>query len=207
VFFGGSFDPPHTGHLLIASELCDALRCQTVLFVPAGQNPFKEAGPEASGTDRLEMVRRMISGDTRFRVSSHEVERPGPSRTADSVTALIQAGDLVPTPWLVIGEELLPDLPRWYRVEELLETVRLAVVRRELPGDCAQNRDHRETGALDSGSLEIVPGRQTEVAWVQNPRLAVSSSEIRRRLRDIRTIRYLVPDTVYEYINTHDLYS
>ena len=131
MFFGGSFDPPHTGHLLIASELCEALQCQTVLFVPAARNPFKEAGPDASGADRLEMVRRMIAKDARFRVSADEVERVGPSHTAESVERLVARGDLVATPWLVIGEELLTDLSRWHRVGDLLSAVKLAVVRRE----------------------------------------------------------------------------
>jgi nicotinate-nucleotide adenylyltransferase len=202
VFFGGSFDPPHAGHLLIASELCEALQCETVLFVPAARNPLKESGPEASGSNRLEMVRRMIAGDTRFRVSAYEVERPGPSRTAGSVEALIERDELISLPWLVIGEELLSDLPRWHRVEELLSVVRLAVVRSQIPGECPEKQD-----GGSAGSLEIVPGDQTEVVWVQNPRLAVSSSEIRERLRKSRTIRYLVPDTVYEYIHQHNLYS
>ena len=142
----------------------------------------------------------MIAKDARFRVSADEVERVGPSHTAESVERLVARGNLVATPWLVIGEELLTDLSRWHRIGDLLSAVKLAVVRRKIPDECVEQRDA-------TASVEIEPGRLTNVRWIQNPRLDISSREIRQRLRDSRTIRYLVPDTVYEYIHEHDLYS
>lgn len=191
VFFGGSFDPPHLGHLLIATEACDEIGCSGVLFVPVGRNPFKPEGPVTAGEDRLEMVRRLVSDDPRFSVSPVEVERAGPSRTYDTVLHLIDNGTLVQTPWMLIGEELLPDLPRWYRSEELLSRVRLAVVRRS-----ADDEDRRADGPVEN----------TEIRWISNPRLNLSSSELRDRLKRRRSVRYLIPDNVYDYIDANSLY-
>ena len=185
IFYGGSFDPIHIGHLMVASEVCDSLACRTLLFVPAGQNPLKTVGPLASASDRLAMVSAAIERDHRFSVSSIEIKRDGPSRTFDTVRRLVETGRLIKRPWLIVGDELIKDLPRWYRSEDLLSTVRLAVVSREgIP-------------------IDRLPA---DGKVVGNPRFEVSSKAIRERLREGRSIRYLVPDGVYDYIREHTLY-
>jgi nicotinate-nucleotide adenylyltransferase len=199
VFFGGSFDPPHMGHLIIASEVLEELKLDSLIFVPVAQNPFKDRQTGASGADRLEMLRLMTAGDDRFAISSHEVDRSPPSRSYDTVTTLIDQGLLVKDPWMVLGDELIHDLPRWYRSEELLKAVRLAVVLRDHHGQQTQPSEEEEISA----GIEAMTGRYH---LVKNPHIGISSRNIRQRLQEGRSIRYLVPDAVYEYIRDHSLY-
>ncbi|MFP4152697.1 MAG: nicotinate (nicotinamide) nucleotide adenylyltransferase [Alkalispirochaeta sp.] len=202
IFFGGTFDPIHIGHLMIASEACEILGCRRVLFVPAGQNPLKKDIPGASGSHRLAMVRLAIAGDTRFSASSREIERDGPSRTFDTVRTLIQEGALITRPWIVIGEELLPNLDRWYRIDDLLKQVRLAVVGR--PGE--DRCDDRSTSPLPEAFTSLTTRTGTTPRFIGNPRLRLSATELRERLFQRRIVRYLVPDSVYGYIEEHRLY-
>ncbi len=195
VFFGGTFDPPHLGHLIIASEVVSTLGAERLLFVPAAQNPFKEHGPMASGSDRLKMIQVMTNGDSRLSVHSFEIDRPGPSRTYDTIESLIRDGTLIDDPWMVIGDELLPDVTRWYRGQELLRRVRLAVVRRGAP----------ETSGSGEKRLEVLH-QQGRLAYVNNPFIGISSRDIRTRLREGRSIKYLVTDDVYDYIRQFSLY-
>ena len=227
ILFGGSFDPPHLGHLLIASEASDLLDGAGVLFVPAYRHSMKPTGPVASGDDRLAMLRSAVAADPRFAVSSTELDRNDVSRTYDTVTDLVARGTLTPRPWLVVGEELVPHLSRWYRGSELPTIVRFLIVRRRVAGGARTDADgtggvvRTATGdandletakADDAGSPRIASERSPfgagrgEFRYVENPRFDVSSRDIRARLQDGRTIRYLVPDTVYEYIHRHSLY-
>jgi len=202
ILFGGTFDPIHIGHLLIASEACEVLQARRVLFVPAGQNPLKSDSPRTSGADRLAMVRRAIADDPRFTVSSCEIDREGPSRTFDTLDALIQEGALIGTPWIVIGEELVSDLPRWYRIDDLLRTARLAIVGRPHDERFDDRPDARRSGEVAS----LFAGTETDPVYIGNPRLRLSATELRERLNQRRIVRYLVPESVYAYIEEHRLY-
>ncbi len=192
VFFGGSFDPPHIGHLIIASETLFELNADSLLFVPAAQNPFKAHSTEESGVHRLEMVRQMAAEDKRFSVSSYEVDRSPPSRSYETVMALLGDGTLSGDPWMIVGDDLVDDLPRWYRSDELFQKVGLAVVFR---------------GTTDENVLmNKLRSISSRFRIVRNPYVGISSKAIRRRLQEGRSIRYLVPDAVYEYIENHSLY-
>ena len=180
--FGGSFDPPHLGHLIAAQAAYEALGLDLVLFVPTGNAYHKAPGSQAA--DRLAMTERAIAGDRRFAVSRLEVDRAGPSYTIDTVTALrAQHPDAQFT--LILGSDAFRDLPHWHRSAELQKAVRIAVVTREeaLPPEAvAQPR-----------CVTIAP-------------IGISSSQCRRRVREGLGVNYLVPEAVAGYIEEHSLY-
>lgn len=191
LYFGGSFDPPHLGHLYAAQEALDRGGFRHVLFVPTGANPLKGAVEGASGADRLEMVRRAISGNEAFALSEAEIHTERPSYTVETIERLIASGDLGgrdgSRPGLMIGDDLLDQLHRWRDIERLFSIVRLVVVRR-------------------SAAVEIPAVLPRDALFVDTAPVPISSREIRQRLREGASIRYLVPDSVYEYIEHTGIY-
>ena len=179
----------------MASEACEALGSAPLLFLPANRNPLKGRGPIASGAHRLSMLASIVERDDRFALCSIEVDRDAPSRTYDTIVSLIAEERVVPRPWFVIGDDLLPQLFQWYRIRELAEIVRFAVV----------DRTGEKYGVPD-GTLALDGSTEIIVRRIANPAVAIASSEIRDRLRDGRSIRYLVPGAVYDYINRYNLY-
>ncbi len=185
--FGGSFDPPHVGHLVVAQDVMEALALDEVRFVPAHRSPFKVDAP--GGTDarlRLEMTRAAVAGDRRFRVDSRELERPAPSYTIDTVRSLVAAEP--GTRWtLLVGADQWSAFGNWREARALTELVRVAVMTRE--------GERAETGPeLAHTEVEVT-------------RIDVSSSLVRARAREGRSIRYLVPDPVRALIEANGLYS
>ncbi len=187
LYFGGSFDPPHLGHLYGAQEALTRGGFTRVLFVPTGQNPLKTNPDAALPLQRLEMVRRAIADNDSFVVSDIEIDLSGPSYTVDTVTQLIARGALSARPGMVIGDDLLPQLERWKNLHELLSLVRPVVLRRE----------------TKLGLPSFLPA---DTLVIDNTPLPISSQEIRGRLREGRSIRYLVPRSVYEWIDHERLY-
>ncbi len=191
---GGTFDPVHRGHLALARAARDELGLDEVLFLPAGQ-PWRKAGRMiASNEHRLAMLRRALEGEAAFRVSMMELERPGPSYTADTLEAL---RDDRPEDELffLLGEDALMDLPNWARPQRILELARLAVVRRaDTSAEALEETERR------------VPGLGERVIWLKMPVVAVSATEIRKRVYGGQPIGDLVPATVEEYIRKQGLY-
>ena len=195
---GGTFDPIHLGHLAIAEAAREALDLDRVLFLPAGLPPHKPGAVAAPAEDRVEMVGLAIAGNDAFELSRVDVDRDGPSYTADSVrliaTAERAAGgepDLV----LIMSAETLAGLPEWHEPERLLAACRIAVVPRE--GHPAPDPDWIEAH---------FPGRSGRIIVLDGPRLEISSRGIRDRVAAGRSIRYLVPEAVERYIVDHGLY-
>lgn len=191
---GGTFDPVHNGHLHIADTLRTALNLDRVLWVPAGRPPHKTDQIVSSDRDRLAMLDLALAGSATDEISTIDIDRSGPSYTADTVEIL--AG-LFPTARLffLMGEDSLRDLPTWQHPERILRVADLAVAGR--PGV--------ET---DLESLELqVPGVRKRVHVVPTEEVAISSSEIRRRVREDHSIRGLVPANVEKYIRDHGLYA
>jgi nicotinate-nucleotide adenylyltransferase len=190
---GGTFDPPHIGHLVLGECVAEQFGCQRVLFVPAG-DPYRKtatATPENAaapvqrrtvtpGALRLEMVRRATAGNHRFIADGREVQRAGPSYTVETLRELRGEGcdDIV----LVLGFDALADLPNWREPAEIRRLARIVVAAKK-PGDLADGFEA-----------------------VEMPLLRVSSTEIRQRVRENRTIRYLVPDSVARLIVEENLY-
>jgi len=190
--FGGSFDPIHVGHLLIASDLCDQLALDAVHFVLAPRPPHKERlmAPDA---DRIAMLTLAIAQDERFVLDLREFERPGLSFTIQTLASFKEecpASDL----FFLMGEDSLADFPDWKQPADILELAQLAVACR--PG-------------TDADPVEIIrrfPTAAGRVHMVETPELAISSSLIRARRQTGQMIRYLVPAEVERYIGEHRLY-
>ena len=191
---GGTFDPPHVGHLWLAALAADALDLDRVLFMPAAKPPHKGGRLISKPTDRLLMTRLAIHTDPSFELSALEMERPGPSYTIDSVAELKR---LYPDAqlFLIMAADSLAQIDTWREPDRLLDEIEWAVGPRtgtELP---------------DRSVLEERFGdRASRVHLLTGPALDVSSSDIRRRVAAGHTIRYLVPREVEELIIERELY-
>jgi len=195
---GGTFDPPHLGHLAIADDVRERLRLARVLFVPAGSPPHKTSVPVTPAMDRLHMVELAIRGNDAFGVSQIELDREGPSYSADTVEQLVAEADADRSDdrfVLIVSGEALTALPTWHDPDRLLRSCHVAVVDR--PG-------FRTPGRPWVG--EHFPGLEDRILFVTGPGLCHSSSDIRARVAEGRSIRYLVPTAVADYIEEHRLY-
>jgi len=190
---GGTFDPPHLAHLAVAEEARETLGLSRVLFVPAGQ-PWQKADRTVSpGRLRLAMVERAVAGNPFFLADPREVDRPGPSYTDETIAEL--AFETGTEPWFILSAEALAGFPTWRDPERILALARLCVVPRDGAPDAAL-----------AWFRERFPGAADRVTVLDQPRLAISSTGIRARVRAGRSIRYLVPDGVAALISEYALY-
>jgi nicotinate-nucleotide adenylyltransferase len=191
---GGAFNPPHLGHLVCAQEALVQLELDRVVFVPVGEAPHRtledDPGPEA----RLEMVELAIGDDERFVASRIEMDREGPSYTADTLEQL-RAESPDDELFLILGGDQAAALASWHEPEKVLERATLAVFERMSWG--------RNAIIIKIGRM---PGAE-RVRYLDMPLIQVSSSSIRRRVREGVPIRYLVTDKVVDYIATNELYG
>lgn len=187
--FGGTFDPPHLGHLAAASEAAARCELDEVVFVPAGDPWQKNHRRITDAAARLAMTRLAAEPDPRFRVSTCDIDRPGPTYAVDTVADVRAEYDHPIDLYFIIGADSLENLYTWHRADELCKAVKFIAVNR--PGHSRREVDL---------SFSI------EVEFVDMPGVAVSSSECRRRVADAEPIRYLVPDLVDRYIAEHGLY-
>lgn len=196
---GGTFDPIHVGHLAIAAAAREALDLGRVLFLPAGAPPHKPGSVDAPMEDRVAMVRLAIDGNPAFELSRIDVDRPGPSFTADSVRLIgadERAASRDPDLVLIMSAETLAGLPDWREPERLLAACRVVVVPRE---------GHP---APDPAWIEAhFPGQAHRIRLLDGPRLGISSTGIRERVAAGRSVRDLVPEAVERYIADHGLYT
>lgn len=182
--FGGTFDPIHLGHLILAQAALEELDLDRLIFIPAAISPFKtHLPPPASALDRLEMIRRAIAGESRFSVDDRELQRVGPSYAIETVRSLM--GDFPGVRFIyLIGADNVPDLVGWHESEELKNLIDFVVFQRSEDGGC-----------------------KTMEFPVVKRRIDISSTEIRERLAKGLSVRYLLPSPVHDYITTQRLYS
>jgi nicotinate-nucleotide adenylyltransferase len=191
---GGTFDPIHIGHLVVAEEARLKLGFREVLFVPAGQPWLKLDRNITSVVHRVEMVRRAIADNPHFKLCTLEVKRPGPSYTVDTLTMLRKQLGSEASLFFIIGRDTLAELPLWKEPEKLIQLCRLVVAPR--------------LGSKDLKHLETaIPGLLEQVMQLDMPVIEISSSGIRRRIAQGLTIRYLVPAEVEKYITEQKVYS
>lgn len=191
--FGGTFDPPHHGHLIIATEVRHALALDRVLFLPAGRPPHKRGAAVSPAEHRVAMTRLAIAGDPAFALCLDDVERGGPSYTADTLEALARQHPGAEL-FFLMGEDSLRDLPTWRAPARILRAARLAVAAR--PGI------DTDLTALE----QELPGISARVAFVPTPEIGIAARDLRARVAAGRPIRYQVPPTVEAYILAHSLY-
>jgi len=206
--FGGSFNPIHFGHLLLADDLLEILALDRVLFVPAKHPPHKDPTRLAPPEDRLAMVRLATEGHRGFEVSDMELARPGPSFTVDTLAALTQPGQ---TLFLVVGSETFLDLLSWRAARRVAQLARLVIVPRvgspfETESEIAQ-KVLRELG-VEGGFTTVDGGRVPEggVIVSRAASMPISASELRRRVREGRSLAFRLPPAVADYIAARGLY-
>jgi nicotinate-nucleotide adenylyltransferase len=206
--FGGTFDPIHFGHLRLAEEMADVIGLSRVVFIPAGQPPHRGA-PRTAAPHRLEMVRRAIAGNPRFAVDAREVQRPSPSYTVDTLTALrAELGDEQPL-WLLLGADAFLGLPSWHEWRRLFELAHIAVAAR--PGAQLMQSDAMpEVLKNEVSQRQVAAGPDTgpagSVLLRATTPLDISATAIRDTLARHGSARYLLPDPVLDYIHEHQLY-
>ncbi|NIR42507.1 MAG: nicotinate-nucleotide adenylyltransferase [Gemmatimonadetes bacterium] len=186
--FGGTFDPPHVGHLIVADDAAAALGLDRVLFVPAGTHPLKGDRVEAPSRLRLWMIEAATAGSERFHVDDRELQRTGPSYTVDTLHELTRENPEAEL-FLLVGSDILAEFDRWHRVQEITRLATVTVLSR-----AGVDPDEEDTGI------------ETEFRRVEVTNVDISSTEVRERIRSGRPYRYLVPQPVYEIIEEHSLY-
>ena len=178
--YGGTFGPIHNAHLILAREAIETLNLDKVILVPAAISPLKKSAPIASGEVRLEMLQAAIKGEPEFEVDDCELLRPAPSYTIDTVEE-IRSRECDVSMYCLIGEDNVAQLPQWHRFADLQKLVRIVVLDR--------------SGKQPSHSYQLI-----------HRRIDISATEIRRRVAQQESIRYLVPDLVDEIIQREKLY-
>lgn len=191
---GGTFNPPHLGHLICAQEACCQLKLDQVLLIPTGLPPHKTEKADPGAQHRLALCQAAVRGDDRLAVSALEVGREGPSYTVDTLEELKRQG-LHDELFFILGGDAAAGLPDWREPRRILELATLAVTRRR--GTPLAAVEH---------ALEQLPGGE-RTRFFKMPRIGVSSTMIRQRVRTGAPIRYMVPSTVSAYITEHGLYG
>jgi nicotinate-nucleotide adenylyltransferase len=192
---GGTFDPIHMGHLIVAEEVRTRLNLAEVLFVPAGQPWLKPGSSTSAAEHRVEMVRLAITDKPYFKLSTMEIERPGPSYTVDTIAELQGQLGAEAELFFILGCDSLAGLPQWRESFRLIKMCRLVAVPRV------------GYAVPDLKSLEVaISGLSQRVILMDKPEIDISASGIRNQVAQGLSIRHLVPQPVDEYIRQHKLY-
>jgi len=189
--FGGAFNPPHLGHLICAQEAHAQLDLEVVVWIPVGRAPHREIPQDPGPEARYTMCDYAIAADERFGLSRIEIDREGPSYTADTLRALRERSpddELV----LILGGDQAAALPEWHEPTEVARNATLAVA---------------ERAESDRARVEEALGGMAEVVFFDMPRIDISSTMVRERAASGRPIRYLVGDKVANYIGAQSLYG
>jgi nicotinate-nucleotide adenylyltransferase len=192
---GGTFDPVHNGHLILAEAVMARLNLTEVVFVPAGQPWMKTDRAVTPAEHRLRMLRLALAGKPGFRLSAMEIERAGPTYTIDTIAELCRrllADDVI---YFVLGQDSLAGLPQWHDASTLIQMCRLVAVPR--PG-CPRPKLKELEASL--------PGITQRAMLLDEPHVDISASDIRDRLARGLSVRHLVPEPVNRYIKEHGLY-
>ena len=193
--FGGSFDPIHYGHLLVAEEARATLSLEEVVFIPTGQPWMKPERVLSPSEHRMNMVRLAIASNPFLCASPMEIDRPGLTYTIDTLEELRREVQDEPVYCLILGADSLRELPRWKEPAKLLEQCTLVTAPR--PG-----YPNPDLTSLDA----IKPAASDQVAILKGPAVGISGTEIRSRITDGLSVRYQVPEEVEDYIHRYGLY-
>ena len=198
--FGGTFDPPHVGHLLVAVDAYERLCLDRLVFVPAAVQPLKGGLTETPPAHRLAMTRLLADDDPRFEVDPIEIERAGLSYTVDTLGEYARRYGSDER-FFLVGMDAVESFAKWRQPTRVLELARLVVLPRlSADGATTNGREAREGGL----AIDVPPGR--EPLFLETRRVDVSSTEVRARVRAGQSIRGFVPDAVAAYIERARLY-
>ncbi len=195
--FGGTFDPVHFGHLILAEQCREQGRLDQVLFVPSARPPHKQDKPLTPFDKRVEMLSLALAGQPAFRIDELERDRPGPSYTVHTLEELRRRQPDAEF-WLIVGADMLHDLPYWYEPVRIAAQAGFLVAGR--PGWPMLSEQEL------AKSLQLPPGEPVRLQRIDMPLIEIASRDLRRRAADGRSLRYLVPRAVEEYIREKRLY-
>jgi nicotinate-nucleotide adenylyltransferase len=190
---GGSFDPPHNGHLVVAGDAFDALALDRLTFIPAAVQPLKAGQAGAGAAHRLAMTRLLVGNEPRFDVSAIEIDRGGLSYTVDTLAELAAAQPSAELFWLV-GADVLASFQKWKEPVRIVELATLVVLQRSVADGASE---------AEAPDLTSIPGTPRVLS---TRRIDISSTEIRRRVREGKSIRGFVPEAVAGFIAAERLY-
>lgn len=197
--YGGTFDPVHYGHLLLAEQCREQCELDEVQFVPAAIPPHKEDADITAGKHRLNMLDFALSGCPELTISDIELRRTGPSYTVDTLQQLVDE-DTDLELFLLMGMDSLVDFPNWRRPDRILELATLVAVNRH------SLHDEASQGAAVAAIERLAPDARQRLKIVEMPDIEISSTDLRRRVREGRSIRFQSPRPVAMYIAEHGLY-
>ena len=195
---GGTFDPVHFGHLVIAEEVYAALKLAQMVFVPAGQPPHKPDRVVTPPEHRLAMLELAIASNPHFTISRVDLDRPGPSYTVEMLRLLREQWGEQTAIYFVIGWDSLEDLLGWYEPAGILEQLDYLVA--------VQRPGYKDGEGYIDGLEERLPGMRQRLIPLSAPQLEISATELRQRIAEGRPIKYQVPESVEQYIMEHGLY-
>ncbi|MDP4218837.1 MAG: nicotinate-nucleotide adenylyltransferase [Bacteroidota bacterium] len=187
--FGGTFDPPHLGHLIEAEFAAEELGLDKLIFIPTGEHPLKSYSGMASAQDRLEMTKCAIEGNPLFEVSDIEIKREGKSytiNTIEQVKKIYSPKEL----YLLVGIDNVEIFSQWHRIDEILDSCKVVVLSRMVNND-----------------FILSPAVLEKITILDSPIIEISSTEIRELAQEGNSIRYIVPESVREYIASKGLYA
>lgn len=187
--FGGTFDPIHVGHLIIAEWVFEELQLDRFYFIPAGDPPHKQNQKITSSTHRLEMVRLAIQDNVKFKISEYEAKKPTKSFTIETLNEFKKTTKVNDSLCLIIGSDSFLDMPNWFKPEKIIKLAQVIVYPR--------------IGFDWLGAPEFL---KKNTRFIQSPLIQISSTEIRKRVKQGRSIRYLLPELVGNYILKRRLY-
>ncbi len=193
IIFGGSFDPVHIGHILIARDIYEAFKPERFLFIPTSRAPLKDKH-SASPEDRLKMLSLALEGEP-FEIDDREVRRGGVSYTVDTMRDLQK--EVEEKPWLLMGSDTALSLHLWKEPQELLKLTNLLIVDRSGQLPMVKEYLKQKFPSIDF---------QRDLSFAEVRRIDISASEIRKRVSEGRSIHYMVPEKVETYINERKLY-
>ncbi|MDR0852150.1 MAG: nicotinate-nucleotide adenylyltransferase [Clostridiales Family XIII bacterium] len=194
---GGSFDPVHYGHLLLAEEALEQAGLDRVIFMPTHVQPFKQDASVSPVEDRLAMLSLAVGTHEKLGITTVEIDEPGVSYTIFSLRKLREEANADDSIWFILGADMFVNLHKWYLSNELLTEFSFVAGMR--PGS--------DQAAFAYYAAKLNVTYETEIAVIENRQFDVSSTEIRQRVRERRSVRYLIPDPVREYIDAHGLYT
>jgi nicotinate-nucleotide adenylyltransferase len=196
--FGGTFDPVHYGHLAIAEEVYHKLKLARVVFVPAGQPPHKLGWPITPAQQRLEMLQLAVADNPHFEISLVDIQRVGPSYTVDTLRLLREEWGPHVELYFIIGGDSLKDLPSWHDPAGVIAQACIVALMR--PG-------YVEIEALGQQLSRRLPGLAQRLLTLTGPRMDISSTDLRQRVRVGEPVRYQIPDAVERYMREQHLYD
>lgn len=186
--FGGSFDPIHSGHLSIAAKAVEQFNLDRVVFIPAAQSPLKANSPTASDKERVEMIRLAIGPFPSFKLSDMEVERGGLSYSAETTKKIAQQFPDAKLFWIIGGDQAI-QLDRWRKIEELAQEVEFIYLERDEPTE-----------------IPPIVSQLTKAHPLKMDRIPISSTAIRQQVNSGDDPKYFLPESVFHYIKTRNLY-